>query len=355
MTLKNLSKNEIVEMLSLTNKDDVENLRQKAFDTATENLGPNVYYRGIVEFSNICALDCKYCGIRKGNKDVDRYWLTEEEVVETALWCADAGYGSTVLQSGERFDSKFVNFVESCVAKIKKGSISENLKEGLGITLSVGAHSAEVYKRFFDAGAHRYLLRIETTNRELFKKLHPETQTYDDRLTALQALKDTGFQTGTGVMIGIPGQTIEDLADDILFFKDFDIDMIGMGPYITSLGGAMTNEDTMDKDDLFQLALNMIAVTRLVLPDVNIAATTALQALMPIGREMGISYGANITMPNLTPKEMRKNYQLYEGKPCIDEARADCRSCLERRVQSVHRTVGWNAWGDSKHFLNRQT
>ncbi len=249
--------------------------------------------------------------------------------------------------------SAFVDFVCHSLSQIKEQSKSETLPDGLGITLSVGEHDLDTYKRFYNAGAHRYLLRIETTNDELYAKLHPEEQKLSERKACLGYLREAGFQVGTGVMIGIPGQTLEMLAEDIRFFQEQDVDMIGMGPYILSEGGAMMEEGMMEEKALFQLALNMIAVVRLVLRDVNIAATTALQALMPTGREVGISYGANVTMPNLTPTDVRPNYQLYKGKPCIDEGRDDCRGCLQRRVESVNRQVGWDKWGDSKHFAKR--
>ncbi len=344
---------EIVYLLGLTEKDEVEQLRQASFDLSTTLLGDEVYYRGIVEFSNICVLDCNYCGIRKSNKEVERYTLDKEKVVDSALWCGKVGYGSAVLQSGERRDPAFVDFVSECLSEIKEQSKSETLPDGLGITLSVGEHDLESYKKFYEAGAHRYLLRIETTNDELYAKLHPEEQKLSERKACLGYLREAGFQVGTGVMIGIPGQTLEMLAEDIRFFQEQDVDMIGMGPYITSEGGAMVDEGMMEEKALFQLALNMIAVTRLVLRDVNIAATTALQAIMPTGREVGISYGANVTMPNLTPTDVRPNYQLYKGKPCLDEGRDDCRGCLQRRVESVGRQVGWDKWGDSVHVAKR--
>lgn len=347
------SKDDIIFLLSLTDKDDCEKLRQKAFNLCSKISGDEVYYRGIVEFSNICSLDCNYCGIRKSNKNVERYFLTKEEIVDAALWCGEVGYGSAVLQSGERQDENFVSFVEDTLKEIKSKSKSDKLPNGLGITLSVGEQSEESYRRFFKAGAHRYLLRIETTNEDLFQKLHPQNQILSERKECLSRLKRVGFQVGTGVMIGIPGQTTDMLADDILFFKEQDIDMIGMGPYIVHEDSPMKELGMMDEDKLLQLSFNMIAVTRLVLKDVNIAATTALQALIPNGREIGISYGANVTMPNLTPREVRKNYQLYEGKPCIEEGRSDCRSCLQRRVESVGRVVGWDKWGDSLHFIKK--
>ncbi len=351
---ESFSKKDIITLLSLSKKEDIDKLRNRAFDLTTELLDGKVYYRGIIEFSNICVLDCHYCGIRKSNQSVERYALSQEEVVDGALWCAQNGYGSVVLQSGERRDEGFISFVENTLLEIKEKSRSEKLPEGLGITLSVGEQTFKTYQRFFAAGAHRYLLRIETTNPELYAKIHPESQKLEKRIECLKDLKRAGFQVGTGVMIGIPEQTVAMLADDILFFKENDIDMIGMGPYIVHKHSPMKERGMMDVEPLLQLAFNMIAVTRLVLKDVNIAATTALQALLHNGREVGISYGANVTMPNLTPRDVRKNYQLYEGKPCIDEGRSDCRGCLQRRVESVGRTVGWDNWGDSLHFQHKK-
>ncbi len=349
------SDDDIVRLLSVRTPGGIEALRQAAYDLTTREVGNKVFYRGIVEISNLCVQDCYYCGIRKSNRALERYSLSKEEVVESALWCAEAGYGSCVLQSGERQDPRFVDFVEDCVRDIKQKSISQTLPHGLGITLSLGEQRLETYRRWQAAGATRYLLRIETTNRELFRKIHPERQRIETRLQALDDLNTAGFQVGTGVMIGLPGQTVQDLAADIRFFEQRNIDMIGMGPYLVSQGGAMCAEGMMEKRHLMQLALKMIAVTRLVLRDVNIASTTALQALEPDGRERGIRFGANVTMPNITPRAVRKKYQLYDNKPCTDEDTEDCRSCLEKRVVSAGRIVGWNEWGDSRHFGRRQS
>lgn len=351
--MSELNHAEIVRLLGLSDPAEIEALRQAAFDLTTARLGDKVHYRGIVEFSNHCVLDCHYCGIRKSNRTVERYALDVEQVVDAALWCAASGYGSCVLQSGERRDARFIGFVEECVAEIRRRSVSATLPQGLGITLSVGEQSIDTYRRWRRAGAHRYLLRIETTNPALFARLHPPEQNFVSRLAALHDLRDSGYQVGTGVMIGVPGQTVDDLAADIGFFAGEEIDMIGMGPYLVSAGGAMAADGMMATQPLLSLACKMIAVTRLVLGDVNIAATTALQALVPDGRERGIAFGANVTMPNLTPAEFRKNYQLYDGKPCIDEGRAECRSCLEGRVLSAGRRVGWNEWGDSPHYGRR--
>ncbi len=349
----NFSDADLVTLLSLTDSDDITTLRQAAYNLTTAEIGDTVHYRGLVEVSNICSLDCHYCGIRKGNHEVERYCLTKDEVVDAALWSGRAGYGSCVLQAGERRDPKFIAFIQECVSEIKARSVSETLPQGLGITLSLGEQTPETYRRWKEAGAHRYLLRIESSSPDLFTRIHPGSQRFETRAQALDDLKEAGYQVGTGVMIGLPGQTLADLVADIRFFAGRDIDMIGMGPYITASGNAMADDAMMETASLLRLSLNMIAVTRLALRDVNIAATTALQALVHDGRERGIAYGANITMPNLTPREVRKNYQLYEGKPCIDEARAECRGCLERRVTASGRRVGWNSWGDPRHYERR--
>jgi len=351
-----LSKEDIIALLSITEPSDINLLRKKAFSTLKKYCGEKVYYRGLIEFSNVCDNDCYYCGIRKSNKNCERYMLSQEQILDSAIWCANQGYGSVVLQSGERIGASFVNFVETAIKNIKEKTVSDVLPNGVGITLCVGEHEFETYKKFFDAGAHRYLLRIETTNPELYKKLHPESMSLEHRTKCLESLQKAGFQVGTGVMIGLPDQTIEDLANDILFFKKYDIDMIGMGPYITHKDTPMViyqEENKKTQKERFLLALKMIAVTRLVLKDVNIAATTALQAIDPVGREKGLQFGANVVMPQLTPTEVRKEYQLYDNKPCTDERASDCENCLSTRLEHIGRTVAYNEWGDPKHFARR--
>jgi biotin synthase len=352
------TKQDIVALLSVGGPDDAELVRLAAHQVLLDNCGRMVWFRGLVEFSNHCINDCNYCGIRKSNMTIQRYVLPKEEILASAMFCAEAGYGSMVLQSGERRDERFVSFVEDVVRTIKKETVSVDLPQGLGVTLAVGEQSEESYKRFFDAGAHRYLLRIETTSPELFSRLHPACQTIDTRFACIEALKKIGYQVGTGVMIGLPGQTLENLADDILFFKDLDIDMIGMGPYIVHRQTPMAvheQEIAFRKKEILELALRMIAVTRLVCPDVNIASTTALQAMDPFGREMGLLHGANVMMPQVTPVRVRKEYQLYEGKPCLDEKTSQCKNCLEKRVRSLGRETGKNGWGDSKHFAHKSS
>ena len=324
-------------------------LYEAAYAVKLQTVGPTVYFRGIVELSNICSKDCYYCGIRRSNATIERYQMDEDEIVRDALWAHEHRYGSIVLQAGERQDAAFVDQIERVLKRIKAESDGE-----LGITLSLGEQSAEVYRAWFEAGAHRYLLRVETTNPDLYRQLHPATHDFDTRVACLDTLRDVGYQVGTGVMIGLPGQTTADLAQDIRFFRDHDIDMIGMGPYVLHSETPLAERvDAINPVTQLELGLKMIAVTRLVLRDVNIAATTALQALHPTGREMGLQAGANIIMPNLTDTSYRKGYQLYEGKPCMDEDSTMCRGCLQKRVAGIGETIGLGQWGDSPHYLKR--
>lgn len=331
-------------------------LAARARAVMESTVGANVYYRGLLEFSNVCALDCYYCGIRAHNTAVSRYTLSEEQIIEAAHATADLGYGSMTLQSGERTDPGFIDFVTRVLQRIKQETVSDALPHGLGITLCVGEQEESVYRQFYAAGAHRYLLRIETSDPELFTAIHPGRQRFEKRLRALRALKRIGYQVGTGVMIGIPGQTHSQLADDILFFVSEGIDMIGMGPYVphsqTPMGHA-TTDTREEKRRRLGLSLRMIALTRIVSPWVNIAAATALQAIDPLGREKALRAGANILMPIVTPTENRADYVLYDNKPCTDEDRTQCASCLGARVASTDRPVAVNEWGDAPHYARR--
>lgn len=347
------SRETLAGFLRETDPEKTEHLREAAERTLLKYCGKKVYYRGLVEFSNICSLNCCYCGIRRSNTKVNRYTVSEDAIVDAARWCADVHYGSLVLQSGERHDEEFISMVARVVRRIKAETVSSVLPEGLGITLCVGEHTLETFQRFKDAGAHRYLLRIETTNEELFRSIHPSEQNLDSRLLCLEYLRKTGFQVGTGVMIGLPGQTPEMLADDLLFYTKHDFDMFGMGPFIPHKDTPLGNSPVMTDSERTRMGLVMIALTRLLTKDTNVAATTALQALDPIGRERGLAYGANVLMPQLTPLEFRENYLLYENKPCVDEEKEDCLNCLRRRVEMVGRVVAHDEWGDSLHFARR--
>jgi len=343
-----LTKDDLVYLLGLTQRAAMERLFGRAYEVKLRYVGGKVYFRGIIEFSNICSKDCFYCGIRKSNRNVVRYRMSEEEILEGARFAYESNYGSVVLQSGERRDRRFTAFVEKTVRAIKELSGGK-----LGITLSLGEQSEETYRRWFEAGAHRYLLRIETSDEALYGRLHPRDHSFKKRLECLDVLKKLGYQVGTGVMIGLPGQTLDNLADDILFFEKMDVAMIGMGPYLvhkdTPLSSEVSDFEAI-KERQLDLALKMIAVTRLYLRDVNIASTTALQALAPTGREMGLRAGANIIMPNITVTRYRSSYQLYDNKPCLDENAGFCRACLEQKIESIGETIGYNEWGDSPHF-----
>jgi len=304
----------------------------------------------LIEFSNICSKDCLYCGIRKSNEKVIRYEATDDEILDACRFAWQNRFGSVVLQSGELSSPSFIRRVDRLLRKIKELSNHE-----LGITLSCGEQTLETYRQWRESGAHRYLLRIESSNPELYRKIHPDNDfhNFENRLQALADLKTAGFQVGTGVMIGLPFQSIEDLAHDLLFLKKLDVDMVGMGPYIehenTPLYSFRSGLKT--KAERFDLSLKMIATLRLLMPDINIAAATALQAIDPSGREKALKIGANILMPNLTPCEYRKEYQLYEDKPCLDEDAELCRNCLEARIELAGCEIGYGEWGDSKHFL----
>lgn len=345
------SKEDITKLLQAEG-DEKTKIFKKAAEIRDLYIGKKVYFRGLIELSNRCSKNCYYCGIRAGNSKTHRYMVTKDEVLECAKYAYNERYGSIVIQSGERSDKAFVDEIEALLREIKTLSNGE-----LGVTLSLGEQTEETYRRWFVAGGHRYLLRIEASNESLYHKIHPVDKTHDyhTRLNCLSLLKKIGYQVGTGVMIGLPFQTYADLADDLLFFKKLDIDMCGMGPFIE-------HEDTplfqyknllLPKIERFNLSLKMVAILRIMMKDVNIAATTAMQTLDPAGREKAIRVGANIIMPNLTPVKYREDYLLYEDKPCIDEEAWECKSCLEARIKVAGGEIGYGEWGDSKHFGKR--
>ncbi len=346
-----LERNEIKALLELEDEQQIQGLFDRAYKVKVDNVGKIAYFRGIIECSNICTKDCFYCGIRRSNKQAERFEMSPEEMIREAVWSYENDYGSIVIQAGERTDKKFIDMIEKVLLEIKAKTNNE-----LGITLSLGEQTEETYRRWFDAGAHRYLLRIESSNRDLYRRLHPVDHDYDARLGCLKLLRKVGYQVGTGVMIGLPFQSMDDLVDDLFFFKSIDIDMIGMGPYLVHSQTPLAKEmpDFAEKQDYqLQLSLKMIALARIMLKDVNIAATTALQAVTHNGRELGLLAGANVIMPNVTETEYRPNYQLYDNKPCLDENSTMCRGCLSRRIEGIGETIGFSKWGDSPHFHKR--
>lgn len=328
-------------------------LFRKSAEVKEKYIGKKVWFRGLIEFSNVCGKDCLYCGIRKGNKNVSRYSLTDDEILTAARFAWVNKYGSIALQSGELESKSVTERIENLLHKIKELSNGE-----LGITLSVGEQSSEVYKRWYDAGAHRYLLRVEATNQALYNKIHPYDSKHDfrKRLGCLKALQDIGYQTGTGVMIGLPFQTLDDLAGDLLFMKEFNIDMCGMGPYVEHADTPLIEHagNLLPLKERFDLTLKMIAIIRIMMKDINIVAATALQAIDPIGREKAVKIGANILMPNITPGKYRDSYKLYDNKPCTDDSAEDCQSCLEARVSLADAEVVYGEWGDSEHYNKRR-
>jgi len=344
-----LSKEDIVQLLKSENNDR-QLLFAKAKKIKEQEIGNLVHFRGLIELSNICSKDCYYCGIRKSNKNFARYNISDEQVLKAAKFAYKEDYGSLVIQSGEIESEKFTNRIENLLKQIKELSNNE-----LGITISLGEQTPEVYKKWFDAGAHRFLLRIESSNKNLFEKIHPKNKkhSFERRLDCLKSLKEIGYQTGTGVMIGLPFQTYENLADDILFMRDFDIDMCGMGPFIEHPDTPLFKfkDQLIPLEKRFDLTLKMIAVLRIVMKDINIASATALQAIDPMGREKALKIGANIIMPNITPEKYRDDYSLYTNKPCTDEEPEQCKGCLDARIAISGNEIGWNEWGDSKHFI----
>ncbi len=345
------TKENIITLLNSTGEDRTLLFRKSA-EIKEKYIGKKVWFRGLIEFSNICSKDCLYCGIRKGNKNLTRYNLSDEEILAASKFAFDNHYGSIALQSGELESQAVAGRIENLLYKIKE------LSDGrLGVTLSVGEQEPEIYKRWFDAGAHRYLLRIEATNQQLYNKIHPFDSKHDfnHRLDCLRSLQDIGYQTGTGVMIGLPFQTMDDLAGDLLFMKEFNIDMCGMGPYIEHADTPLIeySGDLMPLQERFDLTLKMIAIIRIMMKDINIVGATALQAIDPIGREKAVKIGANILMPNITPGKYRDSYKLYNNKPCTDDSAEDCQSCLEARVSLADAEVIYDEWGDSKHFTEK--
>jgi len=352
LTQEDFSKADIVRLLNAEG-DERTLLFNKAAEVKEKYIGKKVWFRGLIEFSNICGKDCFYCGIRKGNKNVERYNLSDDEILNAARFAYNNRYGSIALQSGE-LESRFVtDRIENLLHRIKELSNGE-----LGITLSVGEQDHEVYKKWFVAGAHRYLLRVESTNKALYSKIHPDdsNHSFNRRLQCLKSIQDIGYQTGTGVMIGLPFQTMDDLAGDLLFMKEFNIDMCGMGPYIEHADTPLIkhSEILLPLKERFYLTLKMIAILRIMMKDINIVAATALQAIDPVGREKAVKIGANILMPNITPGKYRDSYKLYDNKPCTEDSAEDCQSCLEARVSLADSEVIYGEWGDSQHYNRRR-
>ena len=319
-------------------------LREEAYRVKVAAIGPEVYLRGLIEISNRCVKNCLYCGIRRDIR-CPRYELSDEEVLASARMAARRRFGSVVIQGGERTDAAFIRKITRLLKAIK--DIDTGDDPPLGITLSLGEQSREVYEEWFDAGAHRYLLRIEASNPDLYRRIHPDDHAYDRRLRALYDLKEIGYQAGTGAMIGMPFQTAQDLADDLLFYRAFDAPMVGMGPYIPHPETPLTwtGAPFPSAERRFAFGLKMIALLRLLMPDINIAAATALEVLDPRGREKGLLSGANVLMPNITPEAQMRKYNLYDRKTAIPDGPMSVDAMDAGKI-----VIGYGRWGDSKHF-----
>ncbi len=339
-------------LIRLLTQEDPGILFEQAAAVKRAHVGNKVYLRGLIEYSNRCTKNCYYCGVRCGNGKVERYTLSDDEVLEAAKLAYTKNFGSLVIQSGERSDKAFVDKIAHLLREIRKLS-----DDKLRVTLSMGEQTEETYRLWYESGARRYLLRIEASNPELYRKIHPndERHSYDRRLEALDLLRKTGYQTGTGVMIGLPFQSVDDLAGDLLFIKKQNIDMVGMGPYIEHHATPLYRDRAMlmAGSERLVLSLKMVALLRIMMPDINIAATTAMQTLHPEGREQALKAGANVVMPNLTPLKYREGYLLYENKPGIHE---ETETSLKKLRMSIHKagcTMAQGEWGDSRHYLKR--
>ncbi len=317
------TKKEITDIL----KDNTQNteLFRLADRIRQENVGDEIHLRGLIEFSNICHCTCKYCGLRVANKNIERYRLAPDDIILCAKNAVNAGYKTIVLQSGED-----IFYSKDIMCKI----ISEIKNLDVALTLSIGERSFKDYKAFKAAGADRYLLRIETTDTNLYKKMHPNMD-FKNRLNCLYNLKELGYETGCGSLIGLPDQTLESIACDILFFKELNADMIGIGPFIAHPDTPLIGTKNGD----FTLALKAMAITRIMLKNINIPATTAMETLKPNGRTIALQSGANVIMPNVTTKECRKKYEIYPGKATPDEDVREYRNSLEEKIKSIGRMV----------------
>lgn len=314
----------LISLITIMDKEDEELIYSYAREVREKYYGKEVYLRGLIEFSNYCKNDCKYCGIRRSNENASRYRLSTEEILE----CCDKGYAlgfrTFVLQSGE--DLFYTNEkICDIVSRIKANH------PDCAVTLSIGEKTREEYQAYFDAGADRYLLREETSNPIHYGKLHPPELSIKNRKQCLYDLKDIGYQVGCGIMVGTPYQTPENIVEDLRFMQDLKPHMIGIGPFIH-------HKDTPFRDmpdGTLKDTLHLLAILRLMFPHILLPATTALGTIHPLGRELGIKAGANVVMPNLSPRGVRGKYLLYDGKICTGDEAAECRSCMERRIAST--------------------
>ncbi|MBQ4360295.1 MAG: [Proteobacteria bacterium] len=303
---------------------DADYLYKRALERRKEYYQDDVFTRGLIEFTNYCKNNCYYCGLRAQNHNVERYRLTPEEIYECADEGYELGYRTFVLQGGED-----MYFSDAQICEIVRRLKSDH--PDCAVTLSIGERERASYQAFYDAGARRYLLRHETANEAHYGKLHPNEMSLAHRKQCLWNLKDIGFQVGSGFMVGSPFQTLDDLVADLRFLQELQPDMIGIGPFIPQADTPFGDQQAGS----VKRTLNLIAILRLLFPYALIPSTTALGTLDPKGRELGILAGANVVMPNLSPTRFRKLYAIYDNKICTGDESAQCRHCLEKRVESI--------------------
>jgi biotin synthase len=315
----------------LKDEENESDLLKKADAVRKQFVGDEVHLRGLIEFSNICRNNCQYCGLHRDNKQLVRYHMNEEELLKTAQQAIDMGFKTLVLQSGE----------DMYYTRDRMCRIIENIKKNdVALTLSIGEREYDDYKAFRNSGADRYLMRIETTDKDLYHRLDPG-MSWQHRHECLLMIKELGYELGSGIMVGLPNQTIESIADDLLYLQQIGVDMAGIGPFIphpqTPLKNASSNN--------LHLSLRTMAVMRLMLPDINIPATTAMESLHPQGRIMALQGGANVVMPNVTEGEYRRLYELYPEKACVNDTPLHCRTCIGAKIAAIGRVVGQSYGG----------
>ena len=324
---------------SLLTSEDVEGIKylhSKAREVADKIYGKDVYIRGLIEFTNYCKNDCLYCGIRHSNRNVSRYRLTDEQILDCCKNGYELGFRTFVLQGGEDpyyTDDRVCQLIRNIKTRYPD----------CAVTLSIGEKSKDSYKRFFDAGADRYLLRHETANEEHYKSLHPQEMSLSTRKECLYNLKEIGFQVGCGFMVGSPNQTIQTLYEDLKFIKELQPHMVGIGPFISQHDTPFADKPS----GTLEQTLRLLSIIRLIHPQVLLPSTTALGTIHPQGRELGIKAGGNVVMPNLSPTDVREKYQLYDNKICTGDEAAECKNCMANRMKSIGYQVV-TARGDSK-------
>ena len=336
--------------LRATGKQQAE-LFELARQTKEEIFGKKIWFRGIIEFSNICRNDCYYCGIRRSNKKLERFQMSLKEIDDCLKFIKDADYGSVVFQSGELVTKQF----KGELLKIIK--LTHQKYPEMGITVSCGEQDYEYFKKLKAAGASRYLLRIETSSRKLYKKLHPAEMSWQKRFECLKDLQKLNYQVGTGIMVGLPGQTDEDLIGGLKFFVKNKFDMYGIGPYVIHKDTPLASNAKIqkwwrkNKQKNFNNFLNFLAILRILLPTVNIAAATACDVFHPLGRIKVLEIAGNVIMPSVTPKNYRDKYLLYQNKPCVDEDARKCLGCISLKVRGAGLEPIFGQQGNSPFYL----